>query len=563
MTSLAVTSFLRATLLFLTAIQIHWSARATEPEIWLAPEDSIKRAQRGEPPGDFMDLFPPDAPWAKAASHVQVFEIYPQFLARSSDEELRAVIDGLKRRKIALAISYGMLHRPKGAEMHEGYGAELAERDIAKLQRLGADVRYVVADEPLLFGHFFWGVGAPPLPIPDLARDFVSTARLFRAAFPKVRFGMDDPIMLYKDEEWAPAMREFLDAYQKEFGERMGFVRLECASFQIHEWQPRYLAAAELFHAAGVDFGTLVTGDATDPSDAQWVARAEERYVAWESWDRPAPAQVVFQSWMPRPSHNLPETAPDTLPHLLNGYFRERTKLTTGQDPEHVLARLSGANLRPLGGAPVTVSILPGFDDPAMVHRMIKGTVPAEARFVQVGLRIGLESSRAGLAGLTLESPHYCEAGAGGEAATFEIVPGLKGWGTKGDAKWETVGDAAATKVEITAATGQTLLLNSKLTAATPDRDFRVEFNVHVHPDTQTGYLIVFFFDASKKVIQHLTEPLVPENPRVIQSLVTDADGKVNVSLLSPEIRSARELRLRYPGDDHLRPAFATIFPEP
>jgi len=564
-----MTSIARRALLFCAVLYAFTGLAGAQSEIWFAPEDSIRRAQRGDPwKGDFMDLFPPDAPWKNAAARVQVFEIYPQFLSRASDDTLRAVFEGLKRRHIALAISYGMLHRPKGAEMHEGYGAEIADRDIARLQRLGADVRYIVADEPLLFGHFYWGaghVGDGPLPIVDVARDFASTARQFRDAFPGVRIGMDDPIMLYKDQEWAPAMREFLDAFKSEFGEPMGFVRLECASFQTREWLPRYIAAAELFRSVGVAFGVLITGDAPDASDEQWLARAEERYVVWESDGRPAPAQVVFQSWMPRPSKILPESAPDTLTHLLDGYFRERTSLAASIGAGGLQARLTGASGRPLAGAPVAFIILPGFDDPAMVHRVIKGTAPEGARFIQVGLRIGIEGSREGAVRLALGPTRYTEAGEGGLSAVFGFDHGLKEWGTKGDASVELKPGAGAadSSLEIAAAAGQTLLLNSRQFPAAAGRDFTFDFGARVSPGAETGYLVAFFFDASRKVILRLAEPLVPENPRAVQNLVTDSEGRIRIPLSSPGIQIARELRLAYPGDEQRRPSFARLSPKP
>jgi hypothetical protein len=555
----------RRALLFCGILYAFSRVASAEPEIWFAPEDSIRRVQRGDPwKGDFMDLFPPEAPWKNAAARVQVFEIYPQFLSRASDQELSAVFEGLKRRKIALAVSYGMLHRPKGAEMHEGYGAEIAERDIARLQRLGADVRCVVADEPLLFGHFFWGAGAPPLPISEVAKDFASTARLFRKAFPGVRIVMDDPIMLYKDQEWAPAMSEFLDAFKKEFGEPMGAVRLECASSQVREWLPRYISAAALFRSAGVGFGVLITGDAPDSSDAEWLAKAEERYVVWESDGRPAPAQVVFQSWMPRPSKILPETAPDTLTHLIDGYFRDRTSFAAVLNSDRLRARLTDSAERPLAGAPVTFAILPGLDDPAMIHRTIKGTVPNGAQFAQVGLRIGVEGSREGAARLTLGPTRYTEAGEGGQSAVFGFEQGLKGWGTKGDASAEpkTAAGATDTNLEIAAAAGQTFLLNSKKVPATAGRDFTFDFDVRAAPETETGYLVFFFFDASKKVILHIAEPLVPENPRLIQNLATDSEGNIEIPLSSPGFKIVRELRLTYPGDERRRPAFTRLRPE-
>jgi len=575
-----------------------WSiGQAAEPEIWLAPVDPIKRSGWADAgASDFLDLFPADAPWKTAKGYTQVFEIYPQFLYRSSDEMLRTVIEGLKSRHIALAVSYGLMHRPKGGPMHEGYGAELATRDIARLQRLGAEVRYVVADEPLLFGHFYWGEGATPLSIEDAAKDVASTARQFREAFPNVRIGMDDPVMLYRPDEWEPAMREFLDVYQKEFHEPMAFVRLECASFHVREWLPRYIAAEKVLRSVGVAFGELVTGDAADLADAKfdersfeamrsagygdvrdpgfdhaadladldWTLKAEERYVTWESDGRAAPAQVVFQSWMETPTHILPESAPRTLTHLLNGYFRERTILMVTQRAGVLRGRLIDASGNPLAGSHVALSVLLGFDADGMIHRVFAGSVPAEARFAQVGLRIGLEGSRAGAAHLTLGATEYEEKGPEGRSAVFGFEDGVKGWGVHGSAAATAASGPSRQPalLQISAESGQTLLVNSRLAPVTSGRDYQFTFDVRMQPDTETGYLVVFFFDAAKKVIKRDQVPLVDDNAHFVRDLVTDADGRIVVPLWADWLewlRFSRAYRFAYPGDDLHRPAFATV----
>ena len=228
-------------------------------------------------------------------------------------------------------------------------------------------------------------------------------------------------------------MREFLEVYQKEFGEPMAFVRVECASFPVREWLPRYIAAEKFLRSVGVSFGELVTGDAPDTSDAVWVRKAEERYVTWESEGRHAPAQVVFQSWMPRPSRVLPETDPDTLTYLLNGYFRDRTSLTITEDPGILHGRLVDASGAPIVDGHVQVTTIVGFDQESMIHRSISCPVPANAQFVQIGLRIGVEGSRAGKARLTMGATRYEEKG-GESVEVFDFVDGLKGWGKSGTA---------------------------------------------------------------------------------------------------------------------------------
>jgi hypothetical protein len=217
---------------------------------------------------------------------------------------------------------------------------------------------------------------------------------------------------------------------------------------------------------------------------------------------------------------------------------------------------LLDASDHPIPGATVAFRYLPGFDDSAMIHRVVTGAIPAEARFVQVGLRIGMEGSRAGTAQLKIGPTRYREEGEGGLASVFDFEEGTHGWGTKGTAICTTTKNGT---IEISATPGQTYLLNSKIVPATGARVFRCEFDVEVFPSTETGYLVVFFFDAARKVIARIQEPLVTNEARGVQNGVTDADGKIEFPLSSPELKAAREYRLSYPGDERHRPAFTVI----
>jgi hypothetical protein len=70
-------------------------AAAQSPIVWFAP--------RNQPPiqaPDFMDLFQPNAPWHKAASRVQVFTLFPQFVHNASDTDLQTVFANLEKRQM-------------------------------------------------------------------------------------------------------------------------------------------------------------------------------------------------------------------------------------------------------------------------------------------------------------------------------------------------------------------------------------------------------------------------------------------------------------------------------
>ena len=532
---------------------------AAEPEIWFAPDDQIHQVHRSDPrPNDFMDLFAAGAPWSQAAAHIQVFQIYPQFADRVTDAELGTVIEGLRRRKIALALSCGMLNPPPGGAWHEGYGAAAVPKALARIKRLGGEVRWAIADEPLYFGHFYRGPGVVPVSIKDMAKELAATACAGREIFPNLRIGMEEPIMAYASQaQWLDAMRELLAEFRQAFGEPMGCVRLENANYSIREWLPRFVAAAKFLDQQHIPFGILVTGDTDDTSDAEWFRKAEERYVAYESEGRSFPAQMVFQSWMPRPARLLPETEPLTHTHFLNEYFRDRTILTATRSEGRLTGRLSNAAGQPIAGAHVALVILPGFNDADMRHRLIKGTVPSGAKSAGVGVRIGIEGSCGGTARFRLGAVRYTETTDSAHAATVRFNPGLKGWGRYGSATTTT--DSTDQVLNVTATPEQTLMLNSKIIPVTAGREFAVELDLQLEPDTETGYFVVFFFDEAKKVLMRVKEPLVSDKPRFLKELTTDSDGQFSTVADLPALQQAREIQLTYAGDSQHRSALHII----
>src|ERR1035437_6636301 len=57
---------------------------------------------------DYLSLFSPAAPWQEAASHVQVFKLYPE-MANFPDLDLTNLLADLKRSNIALALEWPVL----------------------------------------------------------------------------------------------------------------------------------------------------------------------------------------------------------------------------------------------------------------------------------------------------------------------------------------------------------------------------------------------------------------------------------------------------------------------
>src|SRR4051812_18304889 len=85
-------------------------AQAT-PQVWLAGSLAINSQKVVDPNAmsDFPDMFHPDAPWAEAASKLQVFKTTSQFVIRAPDDLLLKMFADLRRRHIALAVAGLML----------------------------------------------------------------------------------------------------------------------------------------------------------------------------------------------------------------------------------------------------------------------------------------------------------------------------------------------------------------------------------------------------------------------------------------------------------------------
>src|SRR5262249_20344407 len=143
------------------------------PLIWFCPLDPVVRPEvgyGGSP--QYMQLFGADAPWAQAASRVNVFKIYPQWITQASDADLQAQFSGLQRRGIKLALEWGMLNRSDTCGRGvEGFGGESTLNTVRRIQRLGGDLRYIAMDEPIFFGTLYKGANACRWTVEEMARN--------------------------------------------------------------------------------------------------------------------------------------------------------------------------------------------------------------------------------------------------------------------------------------------------------------------------------------------------------------------------------------------------------
>ena len=306
-------------------------AAAQAEQVWFGGMDPVTTADRervGEDPkgtyaaNDFMNLFRPNAPWTRAASAIQVFQVSTQFLHRSTDEQLSAVINDLRRRHIALAVTAEIMvddpSHPCGAGVPGHTSNAVWRTVVGRVARLGGKIDYVEFDGPVAFGHYNINKQATACnyTVEELVRNIAPQIELIKTAFPDAKFGSGEPVngaTIGKMDDNMQFAKEFF----RQTGSRLSFLDADIIWFeptfwsQLVEWRRR-------LHEAGMVYGAYINGSACcDKSDIQWTRHAIERYGIVTNDPAIKPDNYIIYSWMQHPTRFLPETQPGTLTSIV------------------------------------------------------------------------------------------------------------------------------------------------------------------------------------------------------------------------------------------------------
>jgi hypothetical protein len=308
--------------LFLTAILslLAAGADAKAGTVWLAGVDSVNAADRqrlGESASganDFMDLFKPGAPWNKAAASIQIFKVSQRFLDASTDEQLKAVIDDLHRRHIALGVSAQIIvaTRQCGNGLPGSSSKASVQLAADRVKRLGGTIDYVAFDSPVAFGHYniLNKAGACNYSLPDLVRNIAPQIQTLKDAFPDIKFGDMEPVNSHTTG-WLDAYLAFAREFKAQTGAPLSFLQADIIWFD--NWRPQLVEWKRRLRPAGIAYGVNFDGSGVDKSDAAWTNHAVDRYRTVMRDPAIAPDDAVFQSWNDYPTHFLPQGRPGTL----------------------------------------------------------------------------------------------------------------------------------------------------------------------------------------------------------------------------------------------------------
>jgi hypothetical protein len=307
-------------------------ASARAPEVWFGGIDPYVYAQRfGGTQYDYLEMFRPDAPWAKSAEHLQVFQVTAAFVLHESDETMKMVFADLKRRHIALGIEEGLLAgmAPSGEKICgrgvEGYAApDTAKLVATRIKQNGGELRYIAMDEPLWYGHHFQGANACQSSMEDLAREITVRVQSVRQIFPNVEIGDIEPVASPQVPDWNEQILAWTKVYRRIAGEPLTFVHADIV--WTGPWQRDLPVLKSGLQREGVKLGIIYNGggDGRDQNDQVWSETAIHRFLTIEGHPELIPDQAVIETWVRWPTHMLPEDKPGTLTNVLLRYVSGR-----------------------------------------------------------------------------------------------------------------------------------------------------------------------------------------------------------------------------------------------
>ena len=318
------------------------------PLVWFAPLPplSITEGRNFTGSDDFMDLFKPDSPWKNAASYIQVFKLYGEWVAyKATDAQLKQVVEDLQQRGIALAVEAGPLNAPsncgQGVESFAGTqeGLKIAQR----IKNVGGTLTFIALDEPYFFAHVYDGPNACHWDVEKIAKEVDVYIQSMKGVFRDIKVGDTEPLAGAAD---AQAYIDWLDTFKSVNGYDFAFLHMDI-DWSRPTWADEVIAIQAHGSLIHVPVGIIYTGNAFDKTDEDWLSAAGERVKKLELEKNASPDHILFQSWNDKPDHVLPETTDFTFTNFINAYFTNKSALGFKREGQ-------GANLAL--GKPVRIS---------------------------------------------------------------------------------------------------------------------------------------------------------------------------------------------------------------
>lgn len=470
----------------------------------------------------------------------------------------------LAARHIGLAIPIQSIARVPGEACghEEGYGPTSdSARTAARLAALGLPLRYIRLDEPVWFGHYDQNPQGCRLPVAEIARRVALNMREYLQHFPELSVGTVETVPGASGEpDWAAQFHAFAQALAADIGKNLTFMHTD-VNWRLPHWDTSLKSMANFAHSQGLQFGVIYNADIQDATDATWVASARQHFEEFESADGVIPEQAVMQTWDPHPARVLPIESATTLGGLVGQYILPRTRFEATRSAGGVHGRLVDAAGRPVVGAHIRVQAIGADPSRPLPVRTVSGSVPPNARFAILGMRVNTECVCDGANDLFVGDLTYRET-AGGNARQSYDMPAAAARlqaGAKGGAVIQSVAIGGQPAVHVVVRPHQKFGFNSPQFSVTPGAHFEYGAPLGAVGDTGLfGAVVIIWLDANQHGIARVDITL-PSDRTEVTTVTTGAGGQFVLPPQAVRAASGRSLRLEFDGDGRERGAVAYI----
>ncbi len=515
------------------------AARLPEPQIWF----------NGDGSSDYAAMWIPGAPWPEAMRKIKVIQLVDWWVRTPANyASLVQILDFAKRHHVQIALDTEPVAKSRTGTCGNGEGYSFPG-DVANavkvLSDLGVRLDWVDMDEPLWFGSYSTASVDCHLSISDLISHTTQILQEVTAVYPNVNLMEIEPIpALMQVPTWRQDETAFHDGLAQQTGLSVRTVLVD-VEWPNPLWRQAMLDLHQYLREMNLGFSVIYDGSDQTTTDVDWINSAVDNIEAVEGTLHLIPEQVVFTTWNPHPSHNMPETSPATQTWLINRYVRPRASLQVqfiGQGAHGKLITLDG---KPIAGATVQ-GFMPGVDFTQPLPTVAStGIVPATAVTALIGVRVNTECGNCnGMNDLLLGTIQYQETSGGSLRASYSypvasrIINGAIIGG-------EVVGGTTVTR--IIAAAGQSLTFNSNIFPVTAGAQYR--FTIPAATIGGTGWygnVILIWIDANGNGTRLTYTP--PAGKALTSTAVTNPDGTFSLPKLPRNVESQKPVTVEFDG---------------
>jgi hypothetical protein len=312
--------------LFVTNQHAMASDRASTPQIWFSMGGISSPA--GHHSWEVL-FYQPNSPWPPVMDHVTAVGILTQALVKIPDADLAKVVARLKEKHVALGVEMlAQAYDPPGCGggVEGYYPTDQVAALAAKLKRAGAEVGYIVMDEPLWFGHYYNGKNACHSSIDNVAERVAENLHEYLKVFPNAIIGDGEPFPSITDQpNWKEDYRHWLEAFHAKTDKTLAFTDVDI-NWGVKSWPASLQAMAGLARDVNMPLGIIYNAGPplASMSNQAWLDEAVRNFTHIENTLHIVPNWVVFTSWEKYPGHALTDENGPGEDYVLKQYLNKR-----------------------------------------------------------------------------------------------------------------------------------------------------------------------------------------------------------------------------------------------